>query len=319
MSRRPRRYSHHLGANSAIPRSKTTEPRPIKSPTRRVRRLSQGSVLGRDSLAEAGGVLPLTVPMKRIPASGQGLNETRSLCLVAQSFAQPFDGVIHSAVEIHESVGRPDPLPQLFASNHLAGPFQKNLKKLERLVLQLDLHSLLAQFSRAKINFEHTEANCPQLGWTAVSMEAYTPLARSDSLPPFFTASLAAPTRVPMSFPAGTWPDYNGTLALGIVSAAQAGKVHARYRGRNLRTDHDRIDPRHWPGSGCGNCRQGKYLREGASATNCLWGQFGVSPDLKLSNPSNATLFNVLREFSVQNMSMATPEGVEPPTLRSEV
>ena len=36
-------------------------------------------------------------------------------------------------------------------------------------------------------------------------------------------------------------------------------------------------------------------------------------------SPSESTPFNVLREFRVGTISMATPEGVEPPTLRSEV
>jgi site-specific DNA recombinase len=36
------------------------------------------------------------------------------------------------------------------------------------------------------------------------------------------------------------------------------------------------------------------------------------SPDLKLSNPSQSCLFNVLKEFNVENMSLAAPQGFEP-------
>ncbi len=121
----------------------------------------------------------MTVPMKRYPRRGRGLNETRSLCLVAQSFAQPFDGVIHSAVEIHESVGRPDPLPQLFAINHLAGPFQKNLKKLRGWSCSLIFTPCLRSSPARRSTSNTPKRIAPTWDGLAVSMEAYAPLGQT--------------------------------------------------------------------------------------------------------------------------------------------
>jgi len=52
-------------------------------------------------------------------------------------------------VEVHESVGRPNPPLQLFPRDNLTRVFQKDLKNLEELLLQFDFHALLAQFARA--------------------------------------------------------------------------------------------------------------------------------------------------------------------------
>jgi hypothetical protein len=60
-------------------------------------------------------------------------------------------------VKIHESVGRPNPLSQVFPRNHVAGVFQQDLQNLERLFLQPDLGPVAPQFSRILIQFELSE------------------------------------------------------------------------------------------------------------------------------------------------------------------
>src|SRR4029077_9934544 len=111
----------------------------------------------------AGRGAPIDCPDEAVAAPGQGLDETRGICLVPQGFAQAFDRVIYSAVEVHEGVGGPDPLPQLFTRDRLAGSFEKKLKQLEGLVLQLDLHALLAQLSHAGVKFENPKVH--NLAW----------------------------------------------------------------------------------------------------------------------------------------------------------
>src|SRR5262249_47178695 len=95
----------------------------------------------------------------------------------------------------------------LLASYNFTGFFQKNLKKLEGLFLELDLDALFAQFSSAEIKFEDTEANCPQLGWTG---HGGTPhWAREFNT--FSGSRVVRTTTSSTSSLSGAWPDYSKT------------------------------------------------------------------------------------------------------------
>jgi hypothetical protein len=57
-------------------------------------------------------------------------------------------------IEVHEGIGRPQLLPQFVACHHLARVLQKQGQDPEWLVLNLDLQSVLAELTCAKVNFE---------------------------------------------------------------------------------------------------------------------------------------------------------------------
>ena len=84
----------------------------------------------------------------------------RGVGRIPQRFTQPLDRVVDADIEVYKSIGRPDPSAQLFPRHDLTWMLQQNLKDLEGLILQLDLDTLLTQFSRAEIRFEHAKANC---------------------------------------------------------------------------------------------------------------------------------------------------------------
>jgi hypothetical protein len=62
-------------------------------------------------------------------------------------------------IEIDEGVGGPEASAQIVSRDDLSRPFQQLSEHLERLILQLDLVSLPAQFSRTQIEFEYSEAS----------------------------------------------------------------------------------------------------------------------------------------------------------------
>src|SRR2546423_752956 len=70
-----------------------------------------------------------------VSAPGQSLNEARVIGVVAQRFAQLVDRPVETALEIHEGVGGPEFLLDLFPGHHLAGPVQQNGQNLKRLLL----------------------------------------------------------------------------------------------------------------------------------------------------------------------------------------
>jgi len=78
-----------------------------------------------------------------VAATRQGFDKTGGLRSVAEGFPQPFDCVINAVVKIDEGIGRPYPLPNLFAGHYLPWLFQQNLQDLERLLLQPDLRAVL--------------------------------------------------------------------------------------------------------------------------------------------------------------------------------
>jgi hypothetical protein len=110
------------------------------------------------------GTVLIHYSYESVAAFGQGLDEARRFGGIAQGFPQPLDGVVEAVVEIHEGIGGPDAPLQLLARDRLTGMFQKDLQNLEGLLLQLDLHTVLAEFARTQIKLEVSEPEC-FAGW----------------------------------------------------------------------------------------------------------------------------------------------------------
>jgi len=62
-------------------------------------------------------------------------------------------------IEINEGVLGPQFLAQFFPGNYFSGPLQQRRQYLQRLLLQLYLLSLVAQFARLEINLKRSEAD----------------------------------------------------------------------------------------------------------------------------------------------------------------
>src|SRR5215469_12072374 len=86
-----------------------------------------------------------------------GLNEAGCLGTVIQRRPQPFHGIVQPLFKVHESVGWPQLLLQLFSADGLARTLQQHDQYVHWLALQLDLHSLLAEFSSSWIKLEHAK------------------------------------------------------------------------------------------------------------------------------------------------------------------
>jgi hypothetical protein len=68
-------------------------------------------------------------------------------------------------VEIDEGVGWPESAAQFFSRNYLAGMLDQHVQDLERLFLELQLDSILAQLARRNVYLEGSETqNTRKLG-----------------------------------------------------------------------------------------------------------------------------------------------------------
>ena len=61
-------------------------------------------------------------------------------------------------VEVNERVGRPELLLQLFPRDHVACTLEQQSQHLKGLILQAQLHAAPAQFARAQVELEDSEA-----------------------------------------------------------------------------------------------------------------------------------------------------------------
>jgi hypothetical protein len=87
-----------------------------------------------------------------------GLDVEGLVCGVAQGIAQLHDCGIQAVIEINVSIGGPQTLAQLFASDDVAGAFQQEDEDAEGLFAQLDECATAAQLGVADIDFEDAEA-----------------------------------------------------------------------------------------------------------------------------------------------------------------
>src|SRR6516165_1881745 len=100
-------------------------------------------------------------PDEAIPSPGYGFNEAGTLSVVIQRRPKPFHGIVQALLEVHERVGRPKLLLQLFSGDGLARTVQQHDQYVQRLPLQPDLHAFLAEFASLWIKLEHAKTQ----GW----------------------------------------------------------------------------------------------------------------------------------------------------------
>src|SRR5215831_12858890 len=81
----------------------------------------------------------------------------RSLQVIRPGESQPSDPP--------ESVRRPDAASKFVPRNNLPGILEQNLQDLDRLLLQLDLDTVLAQLRALQIELEDTELQSLSTGW----------------------------------------------------------------------------------------------------------------------------------------------------------
>src|SRR5215471_12851559 len=93
-------------------------------------------------------------PDEAIPSPGYGLNEAGTLSVVIQRRPKPFHGIVQALLKVHERVGRPQLLLQLFSGDGLARTLQQHHQYVHWLPLQPDLHALFAEFPGSWIKLE---------------------------------------------------------------------------------------------------------------------------------------------------------------------
>src|ERR1700730_2041249 len=76
-----------------------------------------------------------------ISAPRKGLDIARTGGRIAQDLAQFINGGVQAVVEIHEGIGGPELLAQLFARDDISGALKQQGEYLERLLLQAELFS----------------------------------------------------------------------------------------------------------------------------------------------------------------------------------
>src|SRR5208337_5555704 len=102
-----------------------------------------------------------------ISAAGQGFDEARARCGVAQRIANFVYRGVEAVIEVDEGVGRPNLCAQLVPRHDLAGILQQGAEDLKRLFLKSDTGAVLAQFSGDQIDLKNAKAQKPGflVGW----------------------------------------------------------------------------------------------------------------------------------------------------------
>src|SRR6266852_3673952 len=89
-----------------------------------------------------------------VAATSNGFHKAGTLGGVAEGLTDFADRFVEPVVKIHESVRGPEFLLKLLASYDLAGVLKQHRQELEGLFLKANSQAVLAQFARAKIQFE---------------------------------------------------------------------------------------------------------------------------------------------------------------------
>src|SRR5208282_3554847 len=92
-----------------------------------------------------------------VSAAGQGLDESRARCGIAERLAYLVYRGIQAVIEIDEGVGRPDFFAQVVAGDNLTGILQQGSEDLKGLFLKPDASAVLAQLSGVQINFKNAK------------------------------------------------------------------------------------------------------------------------------------------------------------------
>jgi uncharacterized protein YggE len=72
-----------------------------------------------------------------IAAAWNGFDESRRVRRIVQRLAQSTDSGVQPMIEVDKRSVGPEPVPELFATDHLAGSFEQGLQKGQRLVRQV--------------------------------------------------------------------------------------------------------------------------------------------------------------------------------------
>jgi hypothetical protein len=105
------------------------------------------------------GRLTFNKPNKTIPALRKSFDVARLIGVVPQSSPQFVDCLVQASFEIDKCIRGPELFAELFPRHHLARTFQKQHQRLERLILQVDLVAIPAQFAGSSIQLEQTESD----------------------------------------------------------------------------------------------------------------------------------------------------------------
>ena len=89
--------------------------------------------------------------------------------MVLENKTQSIDGFVQAAIEVGESLVRPQAILQLFPGYDFAGMGQQEGENLKELVLQLDPGAVPEQLARPAINIKDTETDMSRWGFHSVS------------------------------------------------------------------------------------------------------------------------------------------------------
>ena len=82
-----------------------------------------------------------------IAATWNGLDESRRGRRIVQRLTQSADRRVQPVVEVDERPVGPEPAPEVFATDHLAGPFEQSVQEGQRLVRQAERAAFAPQVS----------------------------------------------------------------------------------------------------------------------------------------------------------------------------
>jgi hypothetical protein len=97
-------------------------------------------------------------PQKAATAARHRLDVTRLLGRFRQRVAQPSNGIVDRRVEFDHGLVRPKLIANLVSQHQLARVRQQEEQNPHRLFAQLEPDTVLAQFSRAHVELERSEA-----------------------------------------------------------------------------------------------------------------------------------------------------------------
>ena len=115
-------------------------------------------------------------PDETISATRHSFNEAGGFRRIAKRFTQTVDRRIHSVVEVHKGVRRPQLLAKLFARNHFTGSLQQHAENFEWLPVELNSHPALAELTGAQVYLKHSKSdNSAARGGSRWHGESFSP------------------------------------------------------------------------------------------------------------------------------------------------
>ena len=102
-------------------------------------------------------VAALQRPDEAIAEAGQRLDEPRLGGIVAEHRPQPLHDRVDAVLEVDRGAVRPQPLPDVLARHHVAGPIEHQRQELERLLLQAHRVGAAPHLAQAHVDGDATE------------------------------------------------------------------------------------------------------------------------------------------------------------------